>query len=364
MLLELRGIQKRFGGVTALRRGDLRVEAGEVHLLLGENGAGKSTLMKITAGMLKADGGEMYWRGAPLNVRNPAEAAKLGISMVHQEPLLAPHLSVAENIYLGSEERLPFGWVHRGKALDAARKLIEEHRFPLSAEWRVGRLSPAGKQLVGICRALATAASLLIFDEPTSSLSESETGEVFGIVRRLRERGIGVIYITHRMDELRELGDRATVLRDGETVFSGPLAETTTDRLIQHMVGREVAAIYKRDPVAPGREMLRVAGLGRKPAFEGVSFTLRAGEIVGLAGLVGAGRTELCHALFGVAPADEGTHRGGRPSGDDSLASRRGEAGYRVDPGRPPDDGAGRWTPRGTQPHAGAPETASADSVL
>src|ERR1019366_8031608 len=195
VLLDLNGIRKQFGGVTALRDGNLCVGPGEVHLLLGENGAGKSTLMKIAA----------------------------GIAMVHQESLLAPHLTVAENLFLGREERLPFGWVNRRRMIEQASRMIEEHHFPLDADWRVERLSPAGKQLVGICRAIQHGSSLLIFDEPTSSLSGAETEEVFRIVRTLRARGMGVIYITHRLEELRAIGDRVTILRDGATVHDGPL---------------------------------------------------------------------------------------------------------------------------------------------
>src|SRR5258706_2952916 len=234
MLLELDQIQKRFGALTALGRANLAVEAGEVHLLMGENGAGKSTLMKIVAGMLSPDGGEVRWRGAPVQFRTPAEAAAAGIAMVHQESLLAPHLSVAENIFLGREDRLPFGWVRRREIEARARRLIEQHRFPLQADWRVEKLSPAGKQMVEICRAIQQGSSLLIFDEPTSSLTESETREVFRIVQDMRARQVGVIYITHRLEELRAVGDRVTVLRDGETVHSALLPDLSRDRLIQH----------------------------------------------------------------------------------------------------------------------------------
>ncbi|MGC8792508.1 MAG: sugar ABC transporter ATP-binding protein [Bryobacteraceae bacterium] len=306
MLLELRGIRKRFGGIVALRDGTLSVLPGEVHALVGENGAGKSTLARIVAGMISPDGGELLWQGKPVRFERPADAAAQGIAMVHQESLLAPHLSVAENIFLGREPRLPLGWVQRRRLWDRARRLIEEHRFPLQPEWRVERLNPAGRQLVEICRAVQHGSSLLIFDEPTSALSEEETQEVFRIVRRLRERGMGVLYITHRLEELRAIGDRITVLRDGETVYSGPLAEVTTEEIIRHMVGREVTAIYQRSSQTPGEELLRVEGLTREPVLHAVSFVLRAGEIVGLAGLVGAGRTELCRALFGVEPVDSG----------------------------------------------------------
>lgn len=258
MLLELTGVEKRFGGVIALRNGALSVDAGEVHLVMGENGAGKSTMMKIIAGLQRRDGGVMKWRGEIVDFANPVESARMGIAMVHQESLLAPHLSVAENIFLGRELRNRFGLVDRAAMTERARRLIAEHHFPLQAEWQVERLSPAGKQLVEICRAIQHGTSLLIFDEPTSSLSESETKEVFKIVRTLRDRGTGVIYITHRMDELRSMGDRVTILRDGETVHTEAMSTLSTAQMIRYMVGREVSALYSREPVTHGAEMLRV----------------------------------------------------------------------------------------------------------
>ena len=314
MLLELHHIEKRYGGVAALTEGNLAVEEGEVHLLLGENGAGKSTLMKIIAGIVERDAGQMLWHGREVRLKTPSEAAAIGISMVHQESLLAPHLTVAENLYLGREERLPFGWVKRGRMMEAASRLIAQHGFPLRAEWRVEKLTPAGKQLVEICRAILHGSSLVIFDEPTSSLSGSEAAEVFRIVRTLRERKMGVIYITHRLDELESIGDRVTILRDGKTVHTGPLAGLTTERIIRHMVGREVSALYQRKPIPPGEERLRVEHLTRRGELGDICFSLRAGEIVGMAGLIGAGRTELCRALFGVDPIDSGkVWVGGRP---------------------------------------------------
>jgi len=306
VLLELQHIEKRYGGVAALTHGNLAVERGEVHLLLGENGAGKSTLMKIIAGIVARDAGQMLWQGHEVHLQTPSEAAAIGISMVHQESLLAAHLTVAENLYLGREERLPFGWVKRSRMMESASRLISEHGFPLRAEWRVDKLTPAGKQLVEICRAILHGSSLVIFDEPTSSLSGAEAAEVFRIVRTLRERNMGVIYITHRLDELQSVGDRVTILRDGKTVHSGPLAELTTESIIRHMVGREVSALYQRSPLPPGGERLRVENLTRSGELTDICFSLRAGEIVGMAGLIGAGRTELCRALFGVDPVDSG----------------------------------------------------------
>ncbi len=303
MLLELAGIQKRFGGVTALRKGLLTVNAGEVHLLMGENGAGKSTLMKIVSGIERRDGGSFRWKGSTVDFKRPRDASEAGIAMVHQESLLAPHLTVAENIYLGREEGV---FISKSRLIARATRLIEEHKFPLQADWRVSRLSPAGRQLVEICRAISQGASLLIFDEPTSSLSESETHEVFRIVSELKERGVGVIYITHRLDELRAVGDRVTVLRDGETVHTGPLAELTEAELIRHMVGRELSAQYLRQPVSPGEVILDVQNLSVPPLLRDISLVIRRGEIVGLGGLVGAGRTELCRALFGIDRAVTG----------------------------------------------------------
>ncbi len=306
MLLSLRAIQKNFGGIRALRDANLEVREGEVHLLMGENGAGKSTLMRMVAGMHARDAGEMLWRGKAAFFKNPSEAAAQGIAMVHQESLLAPHLSVAENIYLGREITSKAGWIRRGVIVDRARSLIAGNGFHLDPEARVQTLSPAGRQLVEICRAIAQGSSLLIFDEPTSSLSDAETREVFRIVRQLRDRGVGVIYITHRLEELRSLGDRVTVLRDGATVFTGALADLTREQLIQHMVGRTVNAVYSREPVGPGETLLSVANVSRS-WLRDISFQIRAGEIVGLAGLMGAGRTELCRILFGIDRAERGS---------------------------------------------------------
>lgn len=306
MLLSLSHIQKNFGGVHALRDGNLEVREGEVHLLMGENGAGKSTLMKVVAGLYQRDGGEMLWRGKPVSFTRPSEAAANGIAMVHQESLLAGHLTVAENIFLGRESRSVTGWVNRSEITERARQLISENGFRLDPKTRVDRLTPAGKQLVEICRAISQGSSLLIFDEPTSSLSEAETREVFRIVRELCQRKLAVIYITHRLEELRSIGDRVTVLRDGATVHTGPLKDLTRDQLIQQMVGRSVNSIYRREFLAPGTVLLRVKNVHRG-FLRDISFQVRAGEIVGLAGLMGAGRTELCQVIFGLDPPESGT---------------------------------------------------------
>jgi len=301
VLLELSHIEKRFGGVRALRRGELHADAGQVHALIGENGAGKSTMMKIIAGMHRRDGGSMRWQGREVDFLKPADAHDAGVAMVHQESLLAPHLTVAENVFLG-RERVSGPLLDQAAMLSTARRLIEDNRFPLQADWRVERLSPAQKQLVEIVRALHGESRLIIFDEPTSSLSESETVEVFRLVKQLRASGVAILYITHRLAELDEIADKVTILRDGETVHTADFADISTDQIVHHMVGREVEHIYEREPLEPGAEVLSVDVPGAK-------FTIHAGEILGIGGLMGAGRTELCQTLFGVTPAAEGEIR-------------------------------------------------------
>ncbi len=299
MLLELSSVRKSFGGVRALRKGYLRVQAGQVHALVGENGAGKSTLVKIVAGLLRREGGEMRWKGRSVDFGRPAEAHALGIRMVHQESLLAPHLTVAENVFLGREM-----WT--GPRLDRSGmdrrtgEILKAHRFRLRASRRVERLRPAQKQIVEICRALNGDPSLLILDEPTSSLSEAETAEVLSTVKNLKREGIGIVYITHKLVEMMGVADQITVLRDGETVRSCPASETSISEIVRHMVGRNVSSIYVRPKLSPGVERLRVE-------LPGASFSVRAGEIVGMAGLVGAGRTEVCETVFGVTPGPPGS---------------------------------------------------------
>jgi ribose transport system ATP-binding protein len=262
--------------------------------------------MKIVAGMYRRDGGEMLWRGQPVSFSKPSEASANGIAMVHQESLLAGHLSIAENIFLGHESGSRMGWVDRRALVEKAARVISANGFRLDASARVEKLTPAGKQLVEICRAIAQGSSLLIFDEPTSSLSESETREVFRIVRELAARRIAVIYITHRLEELRAVGDRVTILRDGATVHTAELKDLTREELIQHMVGRPVNAIYHRQAQPQGETLLRARGICRG-MLEDISLELHAGEIVGLGGLMGAGRTELCRVLFGLDAPEKGS---------------------------------------------------------
>jgi len=229
----------------------------------------------------------------------PAAAHQVGIHMVHQESLLAPHLTVAQNIFLGRERMRGVRLDRRGM-IAGAEEILEAHRFPVKGDWKVETLSPAQKQIVEICRALHGKSSLLIFDEPTSSLSDAEASEVFRTVHALREQGIGIIYITHRLVELEEIADNVTILRDGRTTHSCPAAEINTAEIVQHMVGRDISTSMQRGKFPPGETRLKVN-------LPGAEFELRAGEIVGVAGLMGAGRTEMCETIFGITPAESGT---------------------------------------------------------
>jgi len=308
-LLEMRGIDKSFPGVHALDHVDLEVRAGEVHCLVGENGAGKSSLMKVLMGVYRPDSGEIRLGGRPVRIAHPRQALDLGITMVFQELNLVPALSVAENVFLGDEPLRfrPLGIVNWPVLRRRTAEVIERFGFPLRPDDGVDRLSRAQQQLVEIVKALVTSSKIVVMDEPTSSLSLEETQQLFDIIRRLRAEGVAVIYISHRLEELREIGDRVTIMRDGQHVYTGEVASTDVATMIRHMVGRELTEMYPKEAAPLGRERLRVEGLtAHKGRVRNVSFAVRAGEIVGLAGLVGAGRTELAEAIFGVTPIEAG----------------------------------------------------------
>ncbi|GAA0518511.1 monosaccharide ABC transporter ATP-binding protein (CUT2 family) [Saccharopolyspora erythraea NRRL 2338] len=302
----LRGVGKRFPGVVAVSDVDLEVFAGEVHVFAGENGAGKSTLMKLIAQVEPPSSGRIELAGAPVSYQGPGAARGLGVSMVHQEFALAPDLSVAENLFIGDEPG-GFGWISRGRERRAAAELLARVGLDVDPGRRVGLLSTAEQQRVELAKALAVRAKVLILDEPTATLTERETAELFAIVRELTAQGIAVLYISHRLDEIFEIGDRVTVMRDGAVVDTHPVSELDEARLVQLMVGRDVENLYPRTHSAPGEVRLRVSGLSRDDVVHDVSFDVRAGEIVGLAGLVGAGRTELARAVFGAELPDAGT---------------------------------------------------------
>jgi ribose transport system ATP-binding protein len=285
-LLRADAIRKSFGATVALDGVDFAVAAGEVHALIGENGAGKSTLMKILAGAHRADAGAITIDGRPFAPRNPIEARAAGVAMIYQELTLASHLTVEQNVVLGHEPRA-LGWVRRRAMREAAlASLAELGRSDLAPGRRVGELSPGDQQIVEIARALGLGARILVLDEPTSSLTRRDVTNLFAVIRKLAKGGVGVVYISHFLDEIREIADRFTVLRDGRAGGSGRVSETPTETIIEMMVGRRLAELYPRIPRSPGAVVLRHG-----------AFDLRAGEVFGIAGLVGAGRTEFLRGL-------------------------------------------------------------------
>jgi ABC-type sugar transport system ATPase subunit len=305
-LLELRGIRKSFGGVRALRGVSFDLRGGEIHALLGENGAGKSTLIKTLGGIYTPDAGEIFMDGRPARIASPADAARLGIRVIHQELALAPNLSVAENLFLGREPGR-FGLVDKtGMRRESAARIRALGFHELNdVEARVEQLPIALRQLVEIARALFCDARVLVLDEPTTSLTAAETEVLFRKLESLRSQGVGIIYISHRLEEIRRLANRVTVLRDGDSIGTQDAADLDEAALVKWMVGREVTRLSRRAASIPGEVVLRAKGL-RNRHIHGVSIELRAGEVLGLAGLVGAGRSELARALFGVDALDTG----------------------------------------------------------
>ncbi len=304
--LRVTGVQKRFGATRALKGVDLEVEAGEVHALIGENGAGKSTLMKILSGAIRPDEGHIELDGSPYAPNGPLEARQQGVVMIYQELNLAPHLSVEENIVLGSEPRR-FGWIDRKRRREIAREALEQLRHEtIPLDTPVYKLSVAERQVVEIARALRYDARLLIMDEPTSSLTRSDVERLFDLIRRLRERGVSIVYISHFLEECSEVADRFTVLRDGLTVGTGPMASVSEQDLVRMMVGREISEIYPRKEHRIGRPVLEVRDLKGTKKPESAGFVLHEGEIFGIAGLVGAGRTETLRACFGLDAVKDG----------------------------------------------------------
>lgn len=310
---ELSGISKRFGATQALADVSLTLLPGEVHALVGENGAGKSTLVKILAGVHQPDAGTIRLDGETLTIHGPANSRALGIAVVHQEPRLFPDLTVAENVFLGHAPSGRFGAIDWRAMRGAAQALFDELDVHLDAGAAVRGLSMADQQLIEIAKALSVDARVLILDEPTASLSAHEVERLFTIVRQLRDRGVAVLFVSHRLDEVFDLCDWATVFRDGRHVVTTATSELTTADLVRHMVGRAVS-LFPKVETPVGDVLLEVKGLTRVGAFRDVSFSVRAGEILGLAGLVGAGRTEVARVLFGIDRRDAGEIRiGSRP---------------------------------------------------
>lgn len=305
-LLQMKGIYKHYPGVVALADVNFELNAGEVHCLLGENGAGKSTLMKILSGAIKKDAGSILIESEEIEFNSPADAQKYGISMIYQEFKLVPELSVAENILLGNEPtrgRSPL--VDHKKMQQDAQEILAQlgEKIPITA--KISSLSIAQRQIVEIARALSRQVKILAMDEPSASLSQNELKRLFAVIRRLKTEGVGIIYISHRLEEVFEIGDRLTVLRDGRFIHSCPVSETDRRSLIRWMVGRELEQEFPRIEPDRGEEVLRIEGLS-SGVLKDINLSVYRGEILGLAGLVGAGRSELARIIFGADPKDKG----------------------------------------------------------
>jgi ABC-type sugar transport system ATPase subunit len=304
----LSGVSKAFAGVKVLKDVSFDVRAGEVHALLGENGAGKSTLIKILSGLYTPDGGTITVDGRQMKLTSPRDATAAGIATVYQELLLFPELSVAENIFLGHYPRTSSGVIDWSAVRGRARDLLDQlDTRELDVDTKVLTLSVAQRQRVEIAKALSRNAKILIMDEPTASLVEADVQRLMGIVRQLRERGVGIVYVSHRMPEIFALADRVTVLRDGAHVATRDIGEVDERQLVSLMVGRPIDSLFPKVEAAIGDTVLQVDGLNRGRQVRDISFSLRKGEILGIAGLVGSGRTELALTLFGMTPATSGT---------------------------------------------------------
>lgn len=308
-LVELRAITKRFGDVEVLHHVSLQLSAGEVHALVGENGAGKSTLVKILAGVYSPDSGTILLTGEPVTLHNPTQAQHLGFAVIHQQPSLFPDLDVAENIYMGRQPLGTFGRVDWGLMYREVNALLQRLDARFDARTPVRSLSIADQQLIEIAKALSMQTRLLVMDEPTAALSAREVEDLFAIVRQLRAQGVAVLFISHRLEEIFDLADRVTVLRDGAHILTKPVGGLTQAETVSAMVGREMSALFPKQEATIGPVVLEVRGLTRAGEFRDVSLQVRQGEILGVAGLVGAGRTEVARAIFGITQLDAGSIR-------------------------------------------------------
>ena len=326
LALKLSKIDKSFGPTVALDGVDLELRRGEVHALIGENGAGKSTLMNVIAGSLRPDAGTMEIQGQVYSPSNPLDARTHGIALIHQELSLCPHLTVAENVLMGIEPSR-MGWLERDQLIARTNDVLKTfHHADIRPEKRVQDLSVAARQIVEICRAIAAQARIILMDEPTSSLQRDDVEHLFKLIRKLSAEGISVIYISHFLEEVRQISDRFTVLRDGRSVATGEISSTTDDELIVKMVGRAQQNLFPVRPSTSGETILDVRNLASPPLLKNASFELRRGEILGIAGLMGSGRTPLLRAIFGLAQLESGTITVNKRS----LSNRRGTPAMRL----------------------------------
>lgn len=305
-LLEMKGITKEFPGVKALKGVDFFLEAGEIHALLGENGAGKSTLMKVLSGVYMKDAGVIELAGHAIEIANPSHAQSLGIGIIHQELNLVPELTVMENVFLGREPVMALGFIEWKSMRSRTQEILTRLGSNIAPDAIVSELSIGEQQMVEIAKALSYETKILIMDEPTAALTGRETEHLFSIIRQLAAAGVGIVYISHRMEELFALSNRITVMRDGAYVGTVKTTETTFDQLVKMMVGREMTVRFPKEIAPIGSEVLKVENMSRKGVLQDISFTVRAGEVVGVAGLMGAGRTEMARAIFGADPIDGG----------------------------------------------------------
>ena len=305
-LLWLSGAAKTFGPVVALADGKVDLRSGEIHALVGENGAGKSTLVKILAGVHHPDAGEFLVENNPVSFRSVADSKAAGISVIYQEPTLFPDLTVAENIFIGRQPRGRLGLVDRSAMRRQARELFDTLGVPIDPDRIAEGLSIADQQIIEIAKAISLSAKILIMDEPTAALSGVEVDRLFTVARNLRDAGSGILFISHRFDEVFSLCDRITVMRDGRFIATYDTDEVTVDQIVKQMVGRDIDQLYPKTDAVVGEPVLSVQGLGRRGVFTDIDLEIRSGEIVALAGLVGAGRTEVARAIFGIDPYDEG----------------------------------------------------------
>lgn len=308
MILSVSNLSKSFAGVRALQNVHLTLQKGEVHALMGENGAGKSTLMKILVGLLRPDSGEIVFDGEALTNARVHETLKRGISMIHQELLTIPELTVAQNIFLGREPKR-WGFINEKELNQQAAELLAHLGVAIRPDMPMKHLSVAEMQLVDIAKALSNEAKVLIMDEPTSALSDKEVATLYQIIRELQQKGVAIIYISHKLEEVFDLADTITVLRDGQFITSKPASEFTPNALIAAMVGRELDTLFPEPNPVLGDELLSVRGFSGGGKFNNVSFGVRAGEVLGIGGLMGAGRTEVVRALFGLDPLEQGEIR-------------------------------------------------------